>query len=82
MSNSKKRSDSEVISELAALVDELGWVIGLPDDDEQVQGLIIGTREYVEDVVEVYYGPGFAVFEKDEQGEIKETPPSKKTTLH
>lgn len=79
---SNKKTQVELMNELAELVEQLGWVIGMPDGDEQVPGLIIGELSFVEDVVEVYYGPGFSVFEKDEQGELVEKPPTKKMTVH
>lgn len=51
-------SDSEkqqkLIQELAEIVEELGWIIGIPtngETDEKVHGLIIGTDEFVMDVV-------------------------------
>jgi hypothetical protein len=51
-------SDSEkqqkLIQELAEIVEELGWIIGIPtngETDEKVNGLIIGTEDFVMDVV-------------------------------
>ena len=72
----------ELIQELSELVAQLGWVIGMPDGDEQVPGLIIGKQDFVEEVVTAYYGPGFEVYTKDEQGEIVTTEPKKKDTVH
>lgn len=78
----KNKNEKELLMELSEIIEQLGWVMGVPDGEDTVQGIIVGTREYVEEVVEAYYGPNFAVYEKDEQGEIVETPPSKKNTLH
>lgn len=59
MSDYEDFSDSErqqqLIQALAEIVDELGWVIGIPLEEgsnEKVHGLIIGTEEFVNDVVQ------------------------------
>lgn len=79
---SNKKTQIELMNELAELVEQLGWVIGIPDGDEKVPGLVIGELSYVEEVVEAYYGPGFSVFEKDEHGELVEKAPTKKVQVH
>lgn len=59
------KSKMEVIQELAALVDSLGWVMALPTD-EIVPGLIIGEKDFVVAVVQQYYGEGYEILEQDE----------------
>lgn len=74
-----------LISKLSEIVNELGWVIGLPAGEEMVPGLIIGTEQFVVDVVETYYGPNFTTFEEDPSGEaqlVEKTPKKKGTTFH
>lgn len=77
-----KRSQLEIITELAELCKELGWVIALPEQEEMVPGLIIGNQDFVEEVTETLYGPGFSIFSSDEEGNITEGPPNKKSTIH
>ncbi len=55
----KNDIDSErqkvLIEALAEIVEELGWVIGIPiveSDEDQVHGLIIGTEQFVVTAVE------------------------------
>lgn len=78
--NSKRQQ--ELLEELMVIVEELGWVIGTSDSDQPVSGFIVGTEEFVYDVADAYYGPGYSTFESDAEGEIVEKPPEKKTTLH
>ncbi len=66
MSKHAGKSKMEVIQELAELVDTLGWVMALPND-EIVPGLIIGEKDFVVDVVKQYYGDGYEVLERDEK---------------
>ena len=66
MSKHAGKSKMEVIQELADLVDSLGWVIALPND-EPVPGLIVGEKDYVEDVVKKYYGDEYEVLERDDK---------------
>ena len=35
------------IEELLALLHEAGWIMAIPETDETITGLIIGTPEYV-----------------------------------
>lgn len=58
-----------LISKLSEIVNELGWVIGMPAGEDMVPGLIIGTEQFVVDVVETYYGPNYSTFEEDPTGE-------------
>ncbi len=64
----------ELIQELTKIVNELDWVIGLPEGDI-VPGLIIGTEEFVTQVVEAY-GIEYTKFTEDPTGEnsLVETP--------
>ena len=41
----------ELIQELSDIVAELGWNIAIQDDEELVDGLIIGTEEYILNVL-------------------------------
>lgn len=77
-----KRTQLDIITELAELCKELGWVIALPEQDEAVPGLIVGDQAFVEEVTEAYYGPGFSIFSSDEEGNITEGPPNKKSIIH
>lgn len=61
----------ELIQQLSEIVAELEWVIGLPTS-EVVPGLIIGTEEFVAEVIQVYYGLNqaeYASFGEDPTGE-------------
>ncbi len=78
-----KKRQYELIQALSEIVNELGWVIGMPSGDEIVDGLIIGEQHFVEDVVTEYYGPNFGLLEENVvDGEMVEIEPKKKTTLH
>lgn len=48
-----KDKQAKLIRELANIIEELEWVIAIPDNDEVCQGLIIGTPEYVTELVEI-----------------------------
>lgn len=52
----KKDKQVELIRQLADIIAELEWVIAVPADEEICSGLIVGTPEYVAEVVEAYYG--------------------------
>lgn len=83
MNNDDKRSQEEIIEELSNLVEELGWVIGLPDGTEKVPGLIVGEQNFVIEVVKSYYGENFDIYTKNDetgQSEIIHNPDKK--TLH
>lgn len=50
-----EKEQQELIEQLAQIVEELGWIIGIPKEEEgdnKVQGLIIGTEEFVYGVVD------------------------------
>lgn len=38
---------AEIFAIMGELAEELGWVIGVPIEDETVPGLIMGTEEFV-----------------------------------
>lgn len=83
MNDGTKKSQEQIIEELSNLVEELGWVIGLPDGTDKVPGLIIGEQDFVIDVVKSYYGENFDIYTKDEesgQTEIIHNPDKK--TVH
>ncbi len=44
----------ELIDQLAEICEQLGWSIGVPADDENqpVEGLIVGTEEFIMSIVE------------------------------
>lgn len=46
-------SEEELFDQLLEIVFKLGWDIAVPkvDDDDDVPGLIIGTPEYLDDVL-------------------------------
>lgn len=86
MSNVKKQQ--EIIEILQSVCEDLGWVIGIPADDDEtvVNGLIIGTEEFVYGVVESFQNE-YDVFSKNIEDEgMKELPTSvpnkKKATFH
>lgn len=84
MSNQKKQQ--EIIDMLQSICEEMGWVIGIPSDedsDEVVDGLIIGTEEFVYSVVSAVRGD-HEIFSKNIGEEnMKELPaPKKKVTFH
>lgn len=72
MSNNEKKQ-KELIEDLAEIVNELGWVIGLPSGEGMVPGLVVGTEEFVRDVVEVYYGANYDIFTEDPTGQTQLT---------
>ena len=76
----------ELIQDLAAIADQLGWVIALPTEEDAVPGLIIGTEEFVNEVVKLYYGDAYEIFTKDPTTDgLVEIPPQnngKKATVH
>lgn len=78
----EQRKQYELIQQLSEIVAELGWVIGMPNGDDMVEGLIIGEQEFVEAVVTEYYGPGYGLLEEGPEGEMVESEPKKKTTVH
>lgn len=44
----------ELINELCAIAEELNWVIGFEgDDDSECNGLIIGTEDYLKNVLKL-----------------------------
>jgi hypothetical protein len=49
-----KEKQKELIEDLAAIVEELGWIIAIPQvegDETSVNGLIIGTEEFLSNVL-------------------------------
>lgn len=61
-----KKTQTELIEQLAVICEELEWNIALPTTDEIVPGLIIGTPVFIRDVVSVVYGDNYDVFTKSE----------------
>lgn len=67
-----RKRQHELIEELSRICNELDWVIGLPNEDEEVPGLIIGTEQFVTVVIESYYGienSEYISFSEDPTGE-------------
>ena len=77
-----QRRQHELITQLSELVAELGWVIGMPNGEGPVEGLIIGEQSFVEDVVTEYYGPGYGLLEEGPEGTMIESEGKKKTQVH
>lgn len=53
MSDIKQRQ-YELIEQITEAAEELGWIIAIPQDeesDELVQGLIMGTEEFITNIV-------------------------------
>lgn len=77
---------TELIQELAEICRKLDWVIALPTEQDTVPGLIVGTEEFVAEVVQVYYGPDYEIFTQDpmtdELQEVPQPPIKKGTTVH
>ena len=46
----ENNNNLDTIAKIAELVAELGWTIALPKEDT-VYGVIIGTEEYVSDII-------------------------------
>lgn len=49
-----KQRQYELIEQITEAAEELGWVIAIPQDeesDELVQGLIMGTEEFITNIV-------------------------------
>ena len=77
------RSEQEALDELLEILEELGWSIAVADSESgTVSGAIIGTQEFITEVGDAYYGPGYISFERDAEGELEQAPPKKKSTLH
>lgn len=81
-----QKKQQEVIEMLQAICEEMGWVIGIPTEegsDEIVEGLIIGTEEFVRGVVESVQS-NYEMYAKDvAEDSVKEIPaPKKKVTFH
>lgn len=77
MSTINKRQE-ELISELATICEELGWVVAIPSNEERVPGLIIGLEDFVQEVVTIYYGDDVEIFKKELNTEgMEEVVPTK-----
>ena len=72
---SKHKSQAELINELADICEQLGWAIGVPADNESemVNGLIVGTEDFIYHIIQAFDGEAVEVYSKDEgTGEISE----------
>ena len=70
----------ELIQALTEIVEELGWIIGIPiveSEEDSVHGLIVGTEQFVMDAVEST-GMEVEKIESIEDGNDKKN----KTNLH
>lgn len=76
----------ELINQLADICEQLGWSIGVPADNENdpVDGLIIGTEEFIMSVVEIIDQESVEVFSKEstEQEFSEPTVINKKKLVH
>lgn len=61
---SDKNREMELIQSLADICEELGWIIAIPSQDELVPGLIIGSEEFVADVIQTVYGDDVEIYKK------------------
>lgn len=46
--------EKQLVDAIAALCQELGWSIAVPfaeEDSEQIEGLLIGTEQYIGDIL-------------------------------
>lgn len=64
----------ELIQKLTDIVAELGWVIALPEGDGIVDGLIVGTPQFAEEVGKLCYGDNFDIYQKNGDDNIVELP--------
>lgn len=64
-----EKKQMELIMELSSICEELGWVVAIPSQEEKVPGLIIGTEEFVQEVVEIYYGDDVEIYKKEMNSE-------------
>lgn len=54
MSDDTKQRQYELVEMISECAEELGWIIALPqegDNDELVSGLIMGTEEFITNIV-------------------------------
>ena len=59
------KSAEDYIYQIQEACAALGWVIAMNDENEHVQGLVIGTQEFVTELVE-NLNDSFEVWEKAE----------------
>lgn len=72
-----KKDQLDLIARLAEICQQLDWVIGLPDDEETLPGLIIGQEAFVSDVIRLYYGKSYEIYTQPlEDSSLKEIEPS------
>lgn len=48
-----REKQAKLIQQLTEIVIELEWVIAIPDNDQICQGIIVGTPEYVSEIVDI-----------------------------
>lgn len=84
MPNQKKQQ--EIIDQLQSICEELNWVIGIPAEEgseDKVNGLFIGTEEFVYSVVAAIRGDHEIFSKQIGEENMKELPPpKKKVTFH
>ncbi len=51
-----KDKQLKLIQQLAKIFEELDWLVAIPLENEECKGLIVGEKEFVEDVAKAYYG--------------------------
>lgn len=67
-----KAKQLKLIQQLADIFQELDWLVAIPMDTKECQGLIVGEKQFVEAVAKKYYG---------EQAEIISPNTDEKLTL-
>lgn len=53
----------KLIQQLSEILQELNWVVAIPQNDDPCQGLIVGELDYVTDVINAYYGDDVEVLQ-------------------
>lgn len=80
------KTQIELINQLAEICEKLGWAIGVPadDDTEMVSGLIVGTEEFINSVIQYMDAETVEVFSKEEGSESFTEPAviDKKKIMH
>lgn len=59
------KTQLELIMELSEIAAELGWAICLPQEDDIVPGLIVGTPDFVNQTAPLIYGDKYDLLVHD-----------------
>lgn len=92
MPSDKMARQMELITELAGICEELGWIVAVPassdPNDEMVPGLVIGTKQFVSEIASVFSDGSniddtWETYEKGEEAPLDDQPAmKKKNTIH